>query len=73
MKKFIKFFVFGLTTMLFCAFLLVSKNAEATVDPDPAGRKLLEQCAVVVGGTVTQYGNICKQGGTGCSSNPCGE
>jgi hypothetical protein len=73
MKKFIKFFAIGLTAMLFCAFLLVSKNAEAKVDPETAGRKLLKQCAIIVGGQVTQYGNTCDQGGTGCSSNPCGE
>ena len=35
--------------------------------------KVLIPCSVQSGGTITQIGNTCQNGGNGCSANPCGD
>lgn len=71
MKKFIKVFAIGLTAVMVCAFVLVSKNAQAKIIEAP--KKQLVPCTITVGTTVTQIGNTCGYGGEGCSPNPCGQ
>ncbi len=37
----------------------------------PAAKHQLEVCYVYSGSTVTQVGDNCSAGGTGCTPNPC--
>jgi hypothetical protein len=52
------------------SFVFVSKAYALRED---ANTKVLIPCSVQSGGTITQIGNTCQNGGNGCSANPCGD
>ncbi len=75
MKHLMKISSFVAITLIVGGVLIsmTSFGQKSLASKNEVAHKKFDACYVTSGEVVTQYGNSCLSGGTGCQSNPCGE